>query len=185
MNRKMTVFILFSLLSTIPVGVGVPESASWGNDPRDNIDVTTRGLQETQAQDLADTECDCEPDQSHTESTLLRANLIARQGPALTQTAAHHIVPGALDYGTGYGDRAREILRQFNIDINSADNGVFLPCKESSPAPGSLHPKIHTKVYLENLMHDLEAAAATGSRQEVLATLQNIANKLLQSTYPY
>ncbi|WP_415134271.1 AHH domain-containing protein [Ottowia sp.] len=73
------------------------------------------------------------------------------------------------------------MLERFDIDINSPDNGVFLPNKPSSEAPGSYHPRLNNRDYYEQLNIDFEGVS---SRQEALDVLRNIRDQLLSGTYP-
>lgn len=92
-------------------------------------------------------------------------------------SAAHHIVP--------YGDRRaadlRTTLGNLGIDINSPDNGVFLPQVPGSTAPGAYHPSLNSKAYHEQLGLDL---LGVSSRQRALDILDNIRGQLLNGTYP-
>ena len=100
------------------------------------------------------------------------------------ETAAHHIVPGVLNLGN-FGDDARAILSEFKIDINDKDNGVFLPCTDSSTAPGYKHQHVHTEDYLEEVARRLEVAQRVGgSADAVKQALRMIAQELLQATFP-
>ncbi|MGE7943240.1 AHH domain-containing protein [Lysinibacillus xylanilyticus] len=51
--------------------------------------------------------------------------------------------------------KERDILKQYDIDVNSADNGVYLKnIDPNSLQPGVYHRVIHTKAYLIILLID-------------------------------
>ena len=60
-------------------------------------------------------------------------------------TDAHHIVAG----GAGSAAEARAILARFDIDINAAENGVFLPSNTASVSlsGSAVHSRVHTDAY--------------------------------------
>jgi hypothetical protein len=113
---------------------------------------------------------------SNTGNTKKNAEILQRnmeQATGLSKPAgyhAHHIVPST------HRDmqKAREILEKWGIDINSAENGVFLP--------DYIHNGLaNDKTYMRAVLNDLEQAT---SREEVIETLQRIGQKLLDGTYP-
>jgi hypothetical protein len=110
-------------------------------------------------------------------SDILGENLEAAGQTRPAGSAAHHIVP--------YGDRRavglRTTLDNLGIDINSADNGVFLPQVPGSTAPGAYHPSLNSDAYHEQLRLDL---LGVESRQRALDILNDIRSQLLNGTYP-
>ncbi|WP_445477719.1 RHS repeat-associated core domain-containing protein [Lysinibacillus irui] len=96
-------------------------------------------------------------------------------------SAAHHIVAG--DHSNPNAQRARDILERLKIDVNSADNGIYLKHVDpNSIQPGAYHRIIHTNDYFRNVADRLEAAERFGgvkAREAVLAELENIRTDLL------
>lgn len=75
-------------------------------------------------------------------------------------------------------ERARGVLQQFDIGINDAANGVFLPATGNSPnAMGAaVHASLHSNRYYEAVNKLLSTAK---TRERVLAILAGIRQKLL------
>ena len=93
-------------------------------------------------------------------------------------SAAHHIVAG--DHSNQAAQRARDVLKRVDIDINSAHNGIYLKHMDpNSKQPGAYHRIIHTKEYFENVAQRLESAEMLGGRALVKAELELIRNDLL------
>ena len=89
--------------------------------------------------------------------------------------AAHHIVAGSRQGAK----RARAILRKFDIGINDAVNGVFLPTvRDVSEA--AYHPSLHTGSYYDKVN---ELLATAKSKQEAIALLKDIAKALSEGTF--
>ena len=97
------------------------------------------------------------------------------QRPA--DSAAHHIVP---ERDARAAD-IRQRLKELDIGINSADNGVFLPQKPGSEAPGAYHPTLNNEAYYRQLERDFEGVH---SRDDAIDVLSYIRGKLLNGTYP-
>ena len=114
-----------------------------------------------------------------TPSEILGGNLEAAGVPRPPDTAAHHIVP----YGDRRAQRIRDLLGSFNppIDLNSAANGVFLPSRPGSTAPGAYHPSLHSDDYYDALRDDFRNV---GTRDEAIEALDRIRDQLLDATYP-
>ena len=95
-----------------------------------------------------------------------------------TGAAAHHIVafddPRAL--------AAQEVLEQYDVGINNAENGVYLPDSVDSPAPGVYHRGVHTNLYYSEVNEMLSQAK---SREEVINILNKIRRMLLDDTFDY
>ncbi|PXY95581.1 hypothetical protein DKK76_04745, partial [Frischella perrara] len=90
-------------------------------------------------------------------------------------SAAHHIVPET----TKGAQKARDILKKYGIDVNGAENGVFLPnYKNTNGMPGILHNGKHPNSYIDAINDRIERAAETGGRDGVLEELDNIRNIL-------
>ncbi|SDQ79443.1 RHS repeat-associated core domain-containing protein [Pseudomonas grimontii] len=95
--------------------------------------------------------------------------------PRPPNSAAHHIV-GETSKGSA---AARKILKKHKIDINSAENGVFLPNKNNTNGmPGILHNGRHPNDYLDTVNSRIIAASKAGGKKEVLAELKSMKDKL-------
>jgi hypothetical protein len=92
-------------------------------------------------------------------------------------TAAHHIVPES----DARAADIRQRLKDWDIGINAADNGVFLPQKPGSQAPGAYHPRLNNEDYYRQLERDFRGV---DTRQRALDTLNDIRGQLLNGTYP-
>ncbi len=115
--------------------------------------------------------------QSAPSSSTLARNLRA-VGQQPTQTAAHHIVAG--DQDDPLIDEARAILINFQIDINAAENGVFLPrnCNSANPSGHVVHSKIHTAKYFTYVNTLLRQAT---TKAEVIEALDDVRQMLRTS----
>jgi hypothetical protein len=110
-------------------------------------------------------------------SEILGKNLETAGTTRPSDSAAHHIVPE----GDERAEALRQRLKDLNIDINSAENGVFLPQKPGSTAPGAYHPKLNNDNYYYQLRKDFRGI---NSRSDALDVLSNIRGQLLNGTYP-
>ncbi|MEM8835731.1 MAG: AHH domain-containing protein [Planctomycetota bacterium] len=79
--------------------------------------------------------------------------------------AAHHIVAG----NDRRAERARNVLTQFEININDASNGMYLPRKGQDGLPG--HNSLHTNDYY-NWVND--RFGGIKSREEAIGALSDI-----------
>ena len=93
---------------------------------------------------------------------------------------AHHIVPlngyKNLDGGI-ITSGMRKLLKQYNIDINSANNLIWLPKNESSRVPGDfsvVHGVGHRHRTLRVINQRLQIGAVSGGRDGVLRALQSV-----------
>jgi phage-related protein len=113
---------------------------------------------------------------SEANSTVLRKNL-EKAGTVVPDytNAAHHIVAG----GAGKADEAQKILAKFDIDINDASNGVFLPTVEDA-SEALYHPSLHTNEYYETVNTMLRRAE---NKDDALEILDDIAEQLLDGTF--
>jgi hypothetical protein len=93
--------------------------------------------------------------------------------------AAHHIAAG----NAKAADPARKVLQKFNININSAANGVFLPANRATIIIGgeTVHSTLHTAAYYDAVN---EALSEATTRQQVIDTLQRIGRALQSGDYP-
>ena len=113
---------------------------------------------------------------SKPSSKALRDNLIS-SGQAVPpyDNAAHHVVAGS----SKKASEARSILEKFGIDINAADNGVFLPT-EKGVSSAAYHPSLHTNEYYRKVNGLLEGAT---SKEDVLDILDMIKEELLDGSF--
>lgn len=63
------------------------------------------------------------------------------------------------DHSNVHAGRATEILKRLKIDVNSAENGVYLKhIDPNSLQPGAYHKVIHTNEYFKNVYNRLDMA---------------------------
>ena len=112
---------------------------------------------------------------SKPSSSKLRKNLIKAgvKEPDYPH-AAHHIVAG----NSPKAEEAREILLKYGIDINDAENGVFLPTVKE--VGGAYHPSLHTNEYYRKINSLLRRA---NSREDALDILDMISEELLEGVF--
>ncbi|MEO7002823.1 MAG: AHH domain-containing protein [Ktedonobacterales bacterium] len=114
-------------------------------------------------------------------------------------TSAHHIVPATRNLPST--NAARDILTKYGINVNDAQNGVFM-WTDPTMYPNKLYyhkgpgvPDLHTNVYYDNVLRDLRATENAGLtarppetpaqiRVAIEKTLANIGNGLRAGTYP-
>lgn len=95
--------------------------------------------------------------------------------PRPKDSAAHHIV-GETSKGA---KPSRDILKKHNIDINGAENGVFLPNKNNQDnMSGILHNGRHPDIYLDTVNEKIALADKYGGKQGVLDALSDMRNTL-------
>lgn len=101
--------------------------------------------------------------------------------------AAHHIV----SWHDQRALAARQILAQYEIDINDESNGVWLPQYEKDlpheACPEAYaHAKIHTNVYYVNVTNLLQAEARVPgtSAQDIQDVLRDIGDELVSGVFP-
>ncbi|WP_233273580.1 AHH domain-containing protein [Streptomyces broussonetiae] len=87
------------------------------------------------------------------------------------ETAAHHIVASTSPKAAA----ARQQLAKFGIDINDADNGVFLPRGSASvnPSGASVHSRIHTNDYYTYVNDMIGGARNADEARDVLGYLRS------------
>lgn len=115
---------------------------------------------------------------SNASSSILRQNMI-NEGVEVPDypNAAHHIVAGNDRRAAGL----RNILEKYGIDINSADNGVFLPT-EKGVSEATYHRGLHTNNYYKNVERLFQGVS---SKEEAIEVLQNIREQLIEGNFPY
>ena len=94
------------------------------------------------------------------------------------QNAAHHIVPST-DGRYAKAIQCRDILTKYGVDINSANNGVFLPTVENV-SKATYHGALHNAKYYDKV-HSLLSQAK--SYDEVVDVLSIIKTSLLKGTF--
>lgn len=99
---------------------------------------------------------------------------------------AHHIVPekeGRV-WAKEFAEGSRRILSECNIDINSEENGVFLPNgkNDSAGCEGSHHPSVHTKANYADVYNRLLDAKANGGCTEVRNALNYLKENLIKGS---
>lgn len=93
---------------------------------------------------------------------------------------AHHIVPEneKRKFAEPYASDSRQILKSCNIDINSAENGVFLPRSESrkstAKCEGKAHMNVHGKDYYVEIYNRLRNANEIDGCSGVVDSLKSI-----------
>lgn len=97
---------------------------------------------------------------------------------------AHHIVPehDNRPWARKFVEPSRKILAGCNIDINSVENGVFLPRSEStkSDCTGTFHRSMHDELYYTKVFTELDNALNNGGGcSEVKNTLRLIKEDLI------
>jgi len=111
-------------------------------------------------------------------SCALSKNMEKAGTPRPVDSAAHHIVPE-----TAKGAKpARNVLKNHDIDVNGADNGVFLPNRNNADdLPGILHNGKHPDKYIDAVNRRIIAADKLGGKEEVLNELSKMKD-ILQSS---
>ena len=120
---------------------------------------------------------------SDSPSDILRGELHAAGISSKTPygNAAHHLVP----HQDKRADRARDILEKYQIELNSAANGVFLPYQKNEyTGETALHVGNHGPDYIEEITNRLKEAdkIATqngGDRTIIEKELSSIRSDLL------
>ena len=117
--------------------------------------------------------------QSAASSRTLGDNLVASGVTRPGNSAAHHIVAG----NAAGAAEARATLARFGVDINSVDNGVFLPLNTNvaNPAGAAVHSTLQTNAYYAGV-NDLLGQATT--RTEAVQALDAIRSQLLSGGFP-
>ncbi|MCX7748254.1 MAG: S8 family serine peptidase [Clostridia bacterium] len=118
---------------------------------------------------------------SRSHSKILRDNLkydpvFGMKEPSY-KNAAHHIVA----WKDARAAEARDILRRFDIGIDDAVNGVFLPTQRGVSS-AAYHPSLHTNAYYTNLTNMMRNCT---SRKDAIQALTNIRKMLLNGTFPH
>ena len=91
-------------------------------------------------------------------------------------SAAHHIVAG----DDPRAQDARDILELYKIDINCAENGIYLKhIDPNSKQSGAYHRIIHTDQYYKTVNQRILDASNFGGRTGVLNELQRLQEDLL------
>jgi len=107
-------------------------------------------------------------------------------GTRPANTAAHHVVSWYDKEAT----EARQILRHFGIDVDSSQNGVYLPrFKKHTPHPkmpdAHPHSSIHTKKYYINITNLLREIANVprATKEDIEDILVSIGSELQDGSF--
>ncbi|MFE0132444.1 DUF6531 domain-containing protein [Streptomyces sp. NPDC059037] len=97
---------------------------------------------------------------------ILGDNMVAAGIPRPVETAAHHMVASTSKKAAA----ARAQLQRHGIDINDADNGVFLPKGSASPNPNgtAVHSKVHTNKYYDTVNYLMSGTRNADEARDVL-----------------
>lgn len=111
--------------------------------------------------------------------TTARRPGVGRRRGAPYRPLGDHIVAGRARVAAP----ARHVLARFNIGINDAVNGAFLPANRAAQAAsgGAYHPTLHTNRYYEAVNKALEPAT---TRAQAIDALKDIGARLLNNTFP-
>lgn len=124
-------------------------------------------------------------------SELLAQNMEASGlGPRPAGSAAHHMVSHGPNKRFPEVAQSQAILKKHGIDINGADNGVYLPHTRTSPnntgnPNASVHLPVHTTTYHRTVYARLRQADARGGKAAVERALRQIRRELEQGTFPF
>ena len=96
------------------------------------------------------------------------------------KNAAHHIVP----WNDPRAVDIRDILDEYEIEYNSAANGVFLPMEENAyTGDAAKHVGNHSKEYIRLVQKRLQDVVdADGSADDIVGTINLIRKELLEGT---
>ena len=99
---------------------------------------------------------------------------------------AHHIV-GWNENRYRHAADLRKLLYNNNIDINDADNGVYLPSyrNKTSGNGEAFHREVHTQMYYDNLNLLLTQPNIINNEGEMRKVLKTVANELKNNTFRY
>ena len=143
----------------------------------DDYNDATKGLVKN-SDEIADTTKVAKKTSKASSKTLARN--LEKSGfkrPDNYKSAAHHIVAG----NDKRAAKSREILESFEININDASNGVFLPTGKGV-SKAIYHPALNTDRYNKNVYEMLVRAQ---SREEAIVVLEKIRDMLLNGTFGY
>lgn len=94
--------------------------------------------------------------------------------------AAHHIIP----WNDKRASTAQRILKEFDIDLNSAANGVFLPYKGSKyVGDEAIHRGNHSKEYIQHVTDELLFVKENGgTKEDMLEVINDVRKGLLDGS---
>ena len=145
-----------------------------GKDLAKNVDELDDAITSTRSASVSESIADSGREAfelSNPSSSILRKNMIeSGVEPPKYSNAAHHIVAG----NSKNAAEARAILQKYEIDINDASNGVFLPTVKDV-TESTYHPSLHTNSYYEKVTDMLRTAT---SREDAIEILQDIGEQL-------
>lgn len=97
---------------------------------------------------------------------------------------AHHIVPKGekREWAKEMVESARTSLEGC-VDIDSAENGIYLPAKRSgAKCPGSYHKSLHSKAYYEYIENRLRSAKEFGGCDSIKEELNAVKEELMNGS---
>ena len=98
---------------------------------------------------------------------------------------AHHIVPRGENriWARQAANMSREAIESC-VSIDSAENGVYLPAKDSAQCLGRRHRGLHTKNYYDSIAQRLNDARVLGGCGELRRELSLIKRELALGVHP-
>jgi hypothetical protein len=110
---------------------------------------------------------------------LVQAMIGSGHWHAHARRVSPRVVPGGSYGGNPDLTLARAILQRNGIDLNSYENGVWLPGPQfDDPLPQAYHQPVHTTRYFANLNRLLSTAQ---NRQDAVRILNEIAERLARN----
>ena len=119
------------------------------------------------------------------DAKILRENMEAagKVAPAYKNSAHHIIMSNSNDVRMRW---LRRKIDRMELDINSAENGIFLPTssavKTSIGTSLPAHSTIHTNVYKQNVFDRLKNIKEPN---ELLSELNNISNDIVKGIFNF
>ena len=114
------------------------------------------------------------------------------QAQGLVQWQPHHIVP--FEENNEFARKARDLITDAGIDLNSAANGVWLPWSQTRghdsivtnrfelDVTPTTHSRVHNKKYFEEVYHRLKPYK--NNQQGLIDELQRIGDDILVNNVP-
>jgi hypothetical protein len=79
-------------------------------------------------------------------------------------------------------EESQNLLKKHGIDIDDANNGVYLPHNTPSP-PANYHNELHTQEYAKEMNRRLQQADRIGGKDEVLNEMEKIRSEMEAGTF--
>ena len=80
--------------------------------------------------------------------------------------------------------KSQDLLKKHGIDIDDANNGVYLPHNTRQP-PANYHNELHTQEYAKRMYQRLSDADKIGGKDEVLNELERVRREMEQGLFKY